>query len=275
MARKKVTTVTEEDVPEGVDYKKMHDQDISEVVSDATKPEPPEDNAVEKKAKEIPKKDDEEVDVELEELDTEALKKEAAAEAKKQVIEALQDKPKEEVDEYEAWAKKVFDETGKQPNWKQAAEFIKENAKREIRAEEEAKAKEEEDKKATQAEEEKKVTSDWNAFIDRELDDLYAESKLPKIKDANSATDPGVVARKALFQTMLDVNTKLQSEGKPIEYSIYKIFHKYYKAPNRQPAGADAPIAGGTGGNAAPEDKVSYQELKKPWHSFLSDLVKK
>jgi len=273
MARKKTIVTTEEvDIPEGVDYDKMHKANMGEVITDATTL-PPEEK------KEEPKKDEEQIDVELEELDTEKLKTEAAAQAKSEILEALQGKTKEEteekVDEYEEWAKKVFDETGKAPNWKQAAEFIKENAKRELKEEAEAKEKEEELKKSQEVEQEKKVTNDWNTFIDRELDDLYEENKLPRILNKDDETDPGVIARKALFKTMLDTNTRLQNEGKPVEYSIYKIFHKYYKPPNQQPAGADAPIAGGnTGGGAQAEEKVSYQELKQPWHSFLRNIVK-
>ena len=278
MAKKTTVTTVEENVDDkGVDYDKMHKANMDEVLVDATK-SPTDDKKPDEKP-EDKKPDEEKVDVELEELDTEKLKNEAVAQAKKEITEALAGKTKEEtevkVDEYEQWAKKVFDETGKPPNWKQAAEFIKENAKRELREEQEAKVKEEEEQKTKVVEEEKKVTTDWNAFIDRELDDLYEENKLPRILNKDDETDPGVIARKALFKTMLDTNTRLQNEGKPVEYSIYKIFHKYYKPPNQQPAGADAPIAGGnTGGGAQAEEKVSYQELKQPWHSFLRNIVK-
>ncbi len=92
-------------------------------------------------------------------MDTEKLKKEAAAEAKAEILDALKGKDdketKENTDEYEEWSKKIFLETGKQPNWKQASDFIKETVKRDLKTEQDAKEKEEADEK-TKVEETRK-----------------------------------------------------------------------------------------------------------------------
>lgn len=280
MAKKKVTTVTEEvdDAPE-VKYDDIHKKDMDEVVADAVTT-PDEENVVEKKAKEPKETPKEEKKEEEIEFDPEKLKQEAKDEVKQEMADILTGKKGEEKkDEYEEWAKKVFDETGKPPNWKQAAEFIKDKAKAEIKEEEKAKEKEVADKQEADKKQEANVTKEWNTFIDRELEELYAENKLPRIINAEDKNDPGVVARKALFTTMYETNQKLIAEGKPIEYSVYKIFHRYHKAPNAQPAGADAPISAGSGSGASgaePEDAVNYKEIHNtPWTTFINKVTGK
>ena len=287
MAKKKVTTTVEEvDVDDTkVNYDDIHKKDMSEVVSDVEKQAlDDKKNAVEKKAEELkeqPKeeKKEEEKKEEVAVNDPEKIKKEAAAEAKKEILDALQGKDAKETeqnkDEYEEWRKKVFTETGKNPSWSEAADFIKEKAKREIKEEQEAvqKRETEEKERSIKAEEAKnKALSD---FIDQEIGELIKEGKIPKVVNKDDANDAGVIAQKALLKTMYDLNEQRKGEGKPTEYSIYKVFHQHYKSPTKQPAGADAPVSAGTksGTNGAePEDKVRYSDLKKPWGQFMRDL---
>lgn len=284
MPRKKVTTVTEEiDAPTEPTYEEIHKDDIDEVARKAAESDAEAiKNPIEEKAAELQKapKEEEKPDFELEELDTDKLKKEAADAAKQEILSALQGdtakETKENKDEYEEWRKSFVEEHGKEPSWSQAADFIKEKAKREMREEDEAQKKAAEAEQAKIADQQKQNEKITNEFIDRELEELYADGKLPKILDQNDKNDPGVVARKALFQTMLEVNQKNQAEGKPLEYSVYKIFTKYYKSPRRQPAGADAPVsAGSSNGPATSDDEVKYTELKKPWYQFIRDVTHK
>lgn len=273
MAKRKVTTIEEDIDEKDTNYQDLHRKDMDEVIRDAHAPVEEPVNPVEEKAKDI-KPDEEEVEVELEELDEKKLKDEAAAQAKAEILEALKgkdaDSTQQNVDEYDAWAKKVFADTGKPPNWKQAADFIKDITKRDILKEQQEKAeKDEADRKAKKDAEESQAKT-INEFIDRELDELYDEGKLPKVVNKDDEHDPGMVARRELFQTMYNVNQKLTAEGKTPEYSVYKVFHKYYKAPS-QPPGADAPVMGGNTGVVSNDqsENINYKELKLPWGEFL------
>lgn len=121
---------------------------------------------------------------------------------------------------------------------------------------------EEQDKTQKQIQEEQAKA--FNQVIDDELDELYTNNKLPRIKNKDDAKDPGVIARKHLFQTMLDINNQRKEEGKPAIMSVSRIFHTYYKPPTTQPAGADAPISLGQGmAEAADPEDFSYADLQK------------
>lgn len=139
----------------------------------------------------------------------------------------------------------------------------------ERRQEAERKAKEEQEALTAQQQEELKKYQEeqnkaFNQVIDDELDELYTNNKLPRIKDKDDPKDIGVIARRALFQTMLDVNEKRRAEGKQPIMSVSRIFHTYYKQPSLQPAGADAPISMGQGSAEATDpDEYSYTDLKK------------
>lgn len=110
----------------------------------------------------------------------------------------------------------------------------------------------EEEQRARQAAEESNKTQldSYNRFIDDQIDDLQ---KAGKIKDVDE--------RRALFQTMLDVNLERQENGQPPIYSLKEIYYEYYQPPVREVPGADAPVSPGQGA-IQPEDKeVDYRDV--------------
>jgi hypothetical protein len=230
--------------------------------------------------KETPK--DEEI-----EFDPKKFKEEVVSEISSKVSQETADKiaqtltgkdkaTETQKDKYEAYAEKFAAEKGRQPTWFEVAAFIKDEVKAEAVAEQQAKVKEQEARTQETQEQQKQRTVAFNKYLDEQLDDLYKSKRLPQIVDKNNEQDQGVVFRKALFKTMMDVNTTRVKEGKQPIYSIKEIFYEHFKAPNAQPAGADAPVSAGmrsTGHAANEEQEYSYADVHKK--GFLDLLMGK
>lgn len=114
----------------------------------------------------------------------------------------------------------------------------------------------------------------YNKLVDEELEELYANDKLPKIKDQNDPNDLGVKERFNLFKRMQEVNQERISKGLEPIYSVHRIYNSYYK-PTKQPAGADLPITGSKTASPAPQPEgdveYSYADLhnKKSFLDFF------
>ena len=260
-----------------VDYQKdIAGKSVEEVVQDVNKAVAEAPNDVEKKAEVIKPEEKKEEPKEEIEFDPEQFKKEVTEAVKNSLGDVLHGKSEEQkeqvVDKWEQFAKDTWEKDNRNPTYKEALAFVKDQVKEELVADREQKSKEEEKQKEEAIKSQELTKKMINDIVDEELNELYTQNKLPKVKDANDVNDAGIVARKALFQAMLDVNQKRQAEGKPLIYSPHRIFNGYYKAPQQQPAGVDAPIAGGKG--AVAEDLGSYSnaDLKKPWNTFLNEL---
>lgn len=265
MARRKkeveepVTNTAEE-----TSYGDIHNKDMSEIAVET----PVKETIEEKPAEEVkPAAPVEEKPVE-QTVDPEKMK----AEVKEQVTKELADSitkaitgekkaTQEERDKYEVIAENFAKEKGRNPTWFELVKFIKDDIREEMKAEAEQQTKQQEEEKK-RVEQDNKARSDaFNKHIDEQLDELLKGGKLPNTPEA----------RKALFQAMYDVNTKRVQEGKQPIYSIKEIFYEHYKAPNTQPAGADAPISAGRG-NTQPDstEDYSYQDIRKtPWDGFF------
>lgn len=219
---------------------------------------------------------------EKKEIDPELMKKEIAEKVSRETVEKIaqaltgQDKTTQaQKDKYEEVAEQFFAKHGRNPSWFELVPFIKEDLKADMK-------KEAEIEKKTAEEQKKQVESAnlaregaFNKYIDEQLNDLLVQGKLPKPVDPKNEKDPGVVARKALFQTMMEVNQKRVSENKPPIYSLKEIYYEHYKAPNAQPAGWDAPVsAGRTNMTPEPVDDFSYADIHKP-KSFVDLLMRR
>lgn len=227
---------------------------------------------IEKKVEETPK---EEAKEDKPVFDQEKFKEDLVSEIDKRLPKA---DTKEEKEEKKDAIKEYLDKAkaeGRNPTWEEALAFVAEEgsnrAYERIKAEqaaEQEKARVQEEEREQIAEVQKKADEErvkaFNQVIDDELDELYNNNKLPRIKNKDDAKDPGVIARKALFQTMLDVNEKRKEEGKPAILSVSRIYSFYYKPPTAQRAGADAPVSMGQGASEASDpDDYSYTDLKK------------
>lgn len=139
----------------------------------------------------------------------------------------------------------------------------KELAKEEIRAElkaEKDKEKAEADKQAQTVEQQKATQKSFEDQLQKELDadlnDLYANGKLPKVTDPKNENDIGNKEFKNLFETAQKVNAERMAKGEAPIRSIKLIYYEHYK-PLGKLAGHDAPVMGNESplGHEAPDDK--------------------
>lgn len=214
------------------------------------------------------------------EIDPQKMKEEIAATVKKETVDKItraltgkEETTQEQRDKYEVIAEKFAKEKGRNPTWFELVKFIKDDIREEMKAESEQERKQREELIKRNQEVDKERSKAFNQYIDEQLDELLKNGKLPKVINKDDPQDRGVMARKALFQTMYDVNTKRVKEGKQPIYSVKEIFYEHYTPPTQQPAGADAPISAGRGTAVADTgEDYSYAEIKKK--SFL-DLFRK
>lgn len=253
MAKKTTTTVeeTEEPLsPQQVAADKRTSEFLGEEVVNNQVVEP----EVKEEVKEEPKEEVIEPpkeETETVEFDPEQLKREAAAEARAEILKALagntEEKTQENVDEYQKFQQGVWEKEKRQPTWTEAAAFIKDQAKAEIKAEQEAAAKEAEAQTSKQKEELTRQNEETNKYVKDSMAELYASDKMPKIQDNDNPDDYGKRAEKAFFNTVIEVNQKRIAEQKPPK-TIKEIFYEDFKLPERQVAGANAPTNMGRGG---------------------------
>lgn len=275
MATKKTTTTVEEEVidktPEQeLDYKDIHNKSDAEIASQQTKETPKEEE------KEVETKEEETEEVEF---DPEQFKKDTVKEVGDTIVKALQGKDaaetQENVDEYQVWADKLFKETGEAPDWKQAAEFIKEKAKSEIRAEQDKATQEAKVEQDKQAQAQQTEQTRVNTYVDKQLDDLYASNRMPKVRNAEDPNDIGITVRKALLEQAMKVNKDLVDKGLPTK-TIKEVFYEDFKSPARQPAGAEAPISAGRGAASHDnEQELDYVRDVKGGNSVVDKLMRR
>jgi hypothetical protein len=283
MARKAVKPV---EPVEEMDYNEVHDTPLEAIIGEPTKEQKEEEpkiakeleEEVKKPVKETPK---EEVTYEEVPFDPEEYKKqmrdEILGEASKLVekVTGTTDKKTEKDEELiSPWVKekrtpKDYDEIA---DWALAKKSVLDK-----RAEE-THEKEVETQKKVVEDQNKQQTEGFNKFVDNDLEDLMASGKIPRAVNANDPNDPGVVARKALFQSMLDINLERQKAGRPYVFSIKEVFYEHYKAPETEVAGADAPVSPSKSPVGEEPKELDYIKDIQPGRGFaswLSDALRK
>src|SRR3990167_8094823 len=202
---------------------------------------------------------------------TKKIAQEAAEEAARKVVEESKkvEPPKEEVNEpepqekeYEDWVEGFQKDKGRRPTYMEAMEFVSTKVEENIAKKEEVKVKEAEETQKQQQQEQQEERDRINRFVDDELQELYSSGRLTKIEDPNNPSDQGVIERKALFQAWQTVNQQRRTEGKPEIISATRIFEFYYKKPNQQPAGEQAPIAGAQNSGEVPSENKDIDYMK-------------
>lgn len=119
-----------------------------------------------------------------------------------------------------------------------------------------AQKKEQEDQQATYAQQ-------LEQQIEQQVTELRDEGLIPKVEDKESKDDPGLQAEKELYAQMIGYNEGAAKEGKRQIYSAVEFYHTKYQDPDKQPAGADAPIGGvgTTRASSGSGTEMSYEEL--------------
>lgn len=246
MARKKTIVTTEEvETPEEtpIDYKKdLENKSFDQVAQDAPKEEVKEEPKVEPKVEE---------ETETIEFDPEAFKKEVAEQTRKEMLEALQGKDKEEttenVDAYQEYQKDFLSKNNRQPTWFEVAKFMEDQAITKLEAKQEATIKTQEEEAVKQKEAANKQNDETNKYVESTLNELYENEKLPKIANKEDKDDYGLRVQQALLKTVIDINQERINKGVPPK-TIKEIYYEDFKIPGKQVPGADAPTNMGRGG---------------------------
>lgn len=222
----------------------------------------------EKKAEEDKKAKEAEVVAEKKKADEEAAKAEADAKAEEERKKGEVVPEEEEVtltdEEAQAIIKKKLGKQEEPPPWEKEnreptqQEVLDYVAQRSAKILEEKQAKEQEVQEAAKTEEEKKKTAyaeAWNKEWGRQIDSLETNNYLPKVVNKDDVKDPGLVARKQLWDEAVKHNSMNLIE-------VYLL----YIHPNKgkQPAGEKAPISHGESANpeTPPEgEEFSYEDI--------------
>lgn len=274
MAKKKTTTIVEEEEKEEapeVEYKDIKDKNFKEVAAD---PEPEK-----KEEKETPKEEPKEEETEEIEFDPEQLKKEAKEEARQEMSDLLAGKSKEEAaevkDDYEEFVEGYTKEHGTAPDWKVVAGFIKEKAKTELKAEQEAEAKQAEEKQTEEKKTQEAQQETVDKYVDSQFEDLYKTNRFPRVKNAEDPNDIGKKYRQSLADQTITINKNRLENGLPTK-TLVEVFFTEFKAPNQQPAGGDAPVsAGRSGGSADNQEELDYVRDVRGSKSFFDILMRR
>lgn len=190
------------------------------------------------------------------EVDLTKIKEEVREEVVDKFISAL--RPSEgDGEEMPPWKKE-----GRNPNtYEEIANYVDNLAQKR----EEVRVKDVKTQQKEQVKQQDKYNEDMNKFWDGQLDDLRERGKLPKIGDAKDEKDVGLVAQKEMFAQMVEHNKKIAVDGEAAITNIKEFYYEHYKDPAGQPAGADAPVAGGRtqAGSSDKEGEYSYDEIRK------------
>jgi hypothetical protein len=285
MAKKAVATVEDpkEEPKEEMDYNEVHDTPLEAIIGEP-KPgdEKPEEAEKEIKEEETPKETPkEEVTYEEVPFDPEEYKKQMrkeilgeAAKLMEKVTGVPEKKTEKDEELISPWAKekrtpKDYEEISDWALEKKSILDARAESKHNKEVETQKKVVEDQNKQQTEA---------FNKFVDNDLEDLMVSGKIPRTVNKDDTNDPGVVARKALFQAMLDVNLERQKAGKPYVYSLKEIYYEHYKSPDTEVAGADAPVSPSKSPVSEEPKELDYLKDIQPGRGFapwLTDVFRK
>ncbi len=270
---------------ESFNHEDVADKSFEEIAAEATqdeeKPQEPTEDPVEE-PQETPQEEPQEDPVEPEQpqVDIEAEREKARADALKEVtdkiVASLKGPEAQEGDPVDEELVSPWDKEGRNPkSYAEIAEWSADllQIKNERAAKEQAQREAEEREAQTKAEEEARERA--NSYIDNQLSELESSGKLPKIltkepaATPESETDPGRRARRHLFETWARVNQERTSKGLPPVTSVKEIYYEHYQ-PDVVP-GADAPISGaGSPASDAGNTSFAYEEIQ---NASFDDLL--
>lgn len=229
---------------------------------------------------EIPKEEVKPVVEETPKIDPEELAKRTADETAKRILadqeeqrtkdQIVETQLKTEEEKHQEYADEFAKEHGRNPTWTEVAQEMKRQAKEEVlQTLDERQLKQKEQEETTRKTEEEDTKRGWY-LINNEMNDLYNNNMLTRIKDPKNPSDQGLLERNALLTQMAEENQRRRTANQPIITSVTQFHQFYFKRPNAQPPGANAPILGNQRSSTTPseEQNYSYKDLKKPW-SFL------
>lgn len=260
------------------DLIEVPDEAVEKAVAEVENEEKPEEKVEETVEKTKVEEKAEEIKEDVEEIDIEEMEKRVSEKVQKETVEKItkaltgEKAEEEQVSAYKKFANETWKKEGRNPTYEEALEFVSEQAVEALEKRQAEKIQKEEETKKTQEKAQAEREANLNKYIDSELEDLIGKGKIPAITNKDDENDPGVRARRAIFQAMLDVNKERTAEGKDPIYSPKIIYYEHYKAPTQQPAGADAPVFGGKSGSVASEDnKFNYNDIHKK--SFMDIML--
>lgn len=230
--------------------------------------------AEEEASREPEKEEEVDLDKFKEEITTstrETIEKEVVGPLKEQIDKLQKTQTPDEKDEYDKWVEEFTEKNGKAPEWKQVAVFLKDQAKAEIKAEQEALQAQEEEKQ-TQATKEQEDTANKNfKYWQEQLIEMEKQGMIPNMTKPEEG-DPGFDARVQLYGHM-QATWKSQT---PIT-NMYEVLTKFpLEAKSAQPAGDKAPVSLGNQGGGIPDDPLrpKYSEVHNGARDIESYAIK-
>lgn len=255
---------------------------LRDVVEEKVKEEAPEEAPEPEKTPEEPEEKEEPVDVPLEEVAKE-VETQTRDKVKAEILEALgvTEEQKEEAEEagYQTPWEKRGDKGPK--SWDELLEASAEltDFRREL----------DEKRQQAQQEQQQKRQEEYfekqNQMWDIQLEELREAGHLPKVDPSikqklnkgeqltsSERRDEGLVAQYNLIKTMNDISIERQRQGKPPVTNLKEVYYEYYdkEGKQNQPAGADAPVSGGST-PVTQSEGYNYQDIHK---SSLEDIMK-
>jgi len=209
-----------------------------------------------------------------EKVDVEAIRNEIKQEVKDDIqgqVEEVSTKVRQDIIDQIAGGKgqedsPPWEKEGRQPrNYTEIGNWSKDQALKEFEAKQAEKDKQIEKDKEVEVKDNKQIDADWNRYWDGQLNDMRSKGQIPQIaKEVKEKlnkgevltdverNDKGLVAQKEIFQMANDSK----------ESNLKVVYYEQYQPKSNQPAGADAPISGGTGVSSTSDD-YSYDEVHK------------
>jgi len=262
--------------PPEVDYNDIHTTPIEDILSaPSAEEEPVKDEKVEEPVKETPK---EEVTYEEVPFDPETYKKqlrdeilgEASKLVEKTVPAPKADQPDDELVSPWDKEKRTPKDYNEITDWAiQKQQILNKRAEAEHQ-------KEVENQKKVAEDQNKQQIESFNKYTDELLNDLRNSGKLAKVVNPNDPNDPGVIAQKALFQKMLDVNIERQKQNKQPVYSVKEIYYDHFQNVKPEPEevpGADAPVSPSKASPSTETKELDYVKDIQPGRNFASWLT--
>jgi len=260
MAKKKTEEeVVIEETPKEPEYKEIHETKLEDIVGEPKEEEKEIKTEVKEEEKEIewdPKKFEEDMTAKMGKISEDSAKK-----VLETITKSKEPDKEEDTELISPWKK----EDRPPKDYEEVSDWgIKKKEILDKRHDVEVQKQTDEQTEKTEEFNKQQIES-FNKYTNEQLNDLMESGKFPK---------DDTEARKALFQTMLDVNIARDKEHKAPIYSIKEIFYEHYKKPEKKEvAGGDAPISTGKSAVTTDEKEVNYNDVHKK--SFIDLLLGK
>ncbi len=164
------------------------------------------------------------------------------------------DEVKDDSDTVPPWEKE-----NRNPTYKELADYLRDNVKKDLKSEDEAKTKAEAEEAKKLEEANKQYNDHMNTYWDNQLQELETANKIDKSE------------REELQRQWLDYMVNAKKANKSYTVSLKEFFYEGYKKKDDQPAGADAPV--GAGKQSVSSGKAGDFTYEEVHNTSIEDII--